>query len=71
MAEDGHLTAENIKPLEPSDIDWKQARKVLDAAMKKHGTEKLKPIYEAANEDYDYTLVRLARMQFSLEGKST
>lgn len=69
LADDGHLTSDNLTHLEPNDIDWGEAREVLDAAMKKHGTEKLKPIYEAANEEYDYTLVRLARMQFALEGK--
>lgn len=70
LAEDGHLTFDNLIHLEPKDIDWGEARKILDAAMKKLGTEKLKPIYEAAEEEYDYTLVRLARMQFLLEGKN-
>lgn len=69
LVSDEEVTAEQIKHLEPSDIDWEQARKVLDAAMEKYGIEKLKPIYEAANEEYDYTLVRLARMQFALEGR--
>ncbi|MCB9814029.1 AAA family ATPase [Candidatus Nomurabacteria bacterium] len=69
LVEDGQLKAEDIKHLEPTDIDWKQARKVLDFAMEKFGVEKLKPIYEAAKEEYDYNLVRLARMQFQLENK--
>lgn len=69
LADDGHLVSEDISHLEPKDIDWSEAREVLDIAMKKYGTEKLKPLYEAANEEYDYTLVRLARMQFTLEGK--
>ncbi len=70
LADDGHLIAENIMHLEPTSIDWDQARKILDAAIKKHGIEKLKPIYEEADEEYDYTLVRLARMQYQLEGKN-
>lgn len=71
LVDDKEVTAEDIKQLEPTDIDWKQARKILDKAMYKNGIEKLKPLYEAANEDYDYTLIRLARMQFKLEGKES
>ncbi len=67
LVEDKELTAEQIKHLEPTDVDWSSARQTLNSAMDKHGTEKLKPIYEAANEEYDYTLVRLARMQYWLE----
>ncbi|MCA9360072.1 AAA family ATPase [Candidatus Kaiserbacteria bacterium] len=67
LVEDKELTAEQIKHFEPTDIDWNLARQTLNAAMDKYGTEKLKPIYEAANEEYDYTLVRLARMQYWLE----
>ena len=63
----GELNAEQIKHLEPTDIDWVEAKMVLDNAMATHGTEKLKPIYEEAGEKYDYNLVRLARMQFVLE----
>jgi ATP-dependent DNA helicase PIF1 len=70
LAADGHLVADNLKHLEPDDVDWSNAREILDAAIKKHGTEKLKPIYEEADEEYDYTLVRLARMQFALERES-
>ena len=69
LVSDSQLVFSDIAHLEPSDIDWKEARKVLDAAMVKYGVGKLKPIYEEADEVYDYTLVRLARMQFTLEGK--
>jgi hypothetical protein len=71
LVEDGELTAEQLKELEPTDVDWTEARRVLNAAMEKHGTERLKPIYEEAKEEYDYTLVRLARMQFVLEAKES
>ncbi len=67
LVEDKEITVEEIKHLAPTDIDWNVAKQTLNAAMDKHGTEKLKPIYEAANEEYDYTLVRLARMQYLLE----
>ncbi len=69
LADDKELIAENIKHLEPAHTDWKEARKILDAAIRINGVEKLKPIYEAVGEKYDYSLVRLARVQFNLEGK--
>jgi ATP-dependent DNA helicase PIF1 len=69
LVEDGELMAGDIKHLEPTDIDWVEARQVLDAAMDKYGIEKLKPLFEAAGEQYDYVWVRLARMQYQLEGK--
>ena len=68
LVADDELMAPDIKHLEPVDVDWTEARDVLDAVMEECGTEKLKPIYEGAGEKYDYTLVRLARMQFLLEG---
>lgn len=64
---DRELSLDDIKHLEPTNIDWEIARGILDVAIRKHGVEKLKPIYEEADEKYDYTLVRLARMQFLLE----
>lgn len=69
LVDDGEVSAEDIKHLEPTDIDWGDARLVLFAAMDKYGTEKLKPVYEGAGEKYDYVLVRLARMQYQLEGR--
>jgi len=67
LVDDKELTADNIKHLEPTDIDWETARETLNSAMDGLGTERLKPIYEEAEEAYDYTLVRLARMQYKLE----
>lgn len=69
LVDDKSIDAEALTHLEPSDIDWESAREAMDAAMVEHGVERLKPIYEASGEEYDYTLVRLARMQFKLEGK--
>jgi hypothetical protein len=70
LATDGHLTAADVKHLEPRTIDWPVARDALEAAITEHGTERLKPLYEATNEQYDYNLIRLARVQHWLEGKS-
>jgi len=69
LADDGDLSLAEVSILAPTDIDWENARSILDAAMVRYGTEKLKPIYEAADEVYDYTQVRLARIQFLLENK--
>mgnify|MGYP001606907692 FL=1 len=69
LAADGQLALGDLKHLEPADIDWKRARNDLDAAMMQHGTLKLKPIFIACGEKYDYNHVRLARTQFLLEGK--
>jgi hypothetical protein len=55
---------DQIKHLEPA--NWKDAKVELFAALDEHGDEKLKPIYEACDEEYDYNLVRLARMQWQL-----
>jgi hypothetical protein len=32
----------------------------------KEGTEKLKPVYEALGERYDYDVIRLGRMFYTL-----
>lgn len=69
LAEDGQLLAEQITHLEPTDIDWELARNELEQAIAEHGAERLKPLYEATDEKYDYNLVRLARVQHQLEGK--
>lgn len=69
LVEDGELAAADIEHLEPTEFDWEVAKKALFSAMDEHGTEKLKPLFEAANEEYDYVWVRLARMQYQLEGK--
>lgn len=69
LVEDEEITLAEIAHLEPIDVDWLAARVVLDAAMDTYGTEKLKPLFEAAQEKYDYALVRLARVQYLLEGR--
>lgn len=67
LAGDKEITAKQIKHLEPTNIDWEEARKILNEAMDEFGTERLKPIYEEAGEEFDYTLIRLARIQYLLE----
>ena len=67
LANDKEVELKDIKHLEPNEIDWEEALAEMSEAMNDVGTEKLKPIYEAVEERYDYNLVRLARMQYLLK----
>ncbi len=69
LALDGEISAEDVKQLEPTNIDWEIARDELESAISEHGTERLKPLYETTEEKYDYSLVRLARVQHYLLNK--
>lgn len=64
LAEDGALTHDDLLKLTPKNKDWEGARNALFAAMDDVGTDKLKPIYEACGEQYDYDLVRFARLLY-------
>ncbi len=65
LQEEGKLALEDTRHLEST--DWETTRAALYAAMDTVGVDKLKPIFEEANEAYDYNLVRLARLQYRLE----
>lgn len=69
LQEDGDLKSEEVSQLEPNDVDWETVRITLDEIMGREGTVLLKPIFEGANEQFDYNLIRLARIQYRLEGK--
>lgn len=69
LAEDGAFSAADLKQLEPQ--GWQAAKSKLFAALDEHGDERLKPIYDACDEKYDYDLVRLARMQWRFEGRGS
>lgn len=58
------ITAGDLDHLFPH--DWDQAWHELQAAIEAVGDEKLKPIFEHANERYDYPTVRLARAYYRL-----
>lgn len=64
LHEEGALTLADTTHLEPP--DWGDIQLTLFAIMDDLGTEKLKPIFEAAEERYDYDLIRLARLQYQL-----
>lgn len=70
MIEDKELDFADFKHL-LLDQEYQTAEKELLIAIVEVGVEKLKPIYEAAGEKYDYDLVRLARAHFLLSGDKT
>ena len=61
LAEEKQITAHDIKQIFEYDFDLDEAVKVLGDAIATHGVEKLKPLYEAAGEQYDYESIRLVR----------
>jgi hypothetical protein len=65
LVQEGKITGDDIKHLHPA--AWKSARKALFAAIEEHTDERLKPIFEACGEKYEYNLVRLARIEWWLE----
>jgi hypothetical protein len=67
LAAAGQLAVASLEALEATFADWEAAWPRLVSIMDEVGTEKLKPIYEAAKEAYDYDLIRLARIRYQLE----
>ncbi|MES2749345.1 MAG: helix-turn-helix domain-containing protein [Patescibacteria group bacterium] len=61
LAEEKQITAGDIKQIFEYDFDLDEAVKLLRDAISEHGVEKLKPLYEATGEQYDYESIRLVR----------
>lgn len=57
----------HVEGLIPSNISWDTIYPSISKAFAKHGTEKLKPVYEELNEEYDYDLIRIGRILYTLE----
>ncbi len=66
LAEEKQITAGDIKQIFEYDFDLDEAIKVLTDAIEQHGSEKLKPLYEATGEQYDYESIRLVRAIITL-----
>ena len=66
LAEEKQITASDIKQILEYDFDIDEALKLIEAAIEKHGPEKLKPLYEETGELYDYEAIRLVRAMISL-----
>ena len=65
LCEQAELTKTDLERLLTSEPKWNdQAKTALFAAIKKHGIEKLKPLHEETAGEYDYMLIRLARLLY-------
>lgn len=67
LAEEREIAHEHVTNLIPSHISWEEIYPSMSRAFEKHGTEKLKPIFEELKEEYDYDLIRLGRILYSLK----
>jgi len=66
LYEQDELTEEMLTPTKQDFDTWSASFETLAVAMDEVGTEKLKPIFEATNEQFEYDLIRLARLQYTL-----
>jgi hypothetical protein len=67
LAKERVLKEEHLSALIPSNISWEDVYPNLTRAFEKHGTEKLKPVYEELKEAYDYDVIRLGRIFFTFK----
>lgn len=64
---DKELSREQLSALIPSTISWEDVYGEMSEAFRKEGTERLKPVYEALGERYNYDLIRLGRIFYTLK----
>jgi hypothetical protein len=67
LIEGKEIGYEEVQKLIPKDVQWAEVYPHISKAFGEHGTERLKPVYEALGEQYDYDLIRLGRIFFTLE----
>ncbi len=68
MIEQKEITGEELRTILKAEAGFnKKAETEIFAAIKKEGIEKLRPLYEATGEKYEYTLIRLLRGLYTLE----
>ena len=65
LAESGNLHHDSIEHLLPE--HWDVIYKDICVAIKQHGDERLKPLFEQCNGQHDYSLITLARILYRLE----
>jgi hypothetical protein len=68
LREDGELTMKDLHSL-TSEPDWDDIYRELKEGFEACGTEKLKPVFEYAKEQYGYPQVRLARIVYLLSSR--
>jgi siroheme synthase (precorrin-2 oxidase/ferrochelatase) len=62
LAQNGDLTLEELNAIAENEPGWsKKVKTDIEAAIKKQGSEMLKPIFEETKGKYDYNLIRLVR----------
>lgn len=66
LAEDGEIGIPHLDKLVSRIKNWESIYDELSEKMATVGTEKLKPIFEAAGERYSYDLIRIARIMYLL-----
>ena len=66
LAEKKEISLTDLQLLINNFPEWDEASQEIKQAISKHGVEKLKPLYEATGEKYDYTLIRLVRVVINL-----
>jgi ATP-dependent DNA helicase PIF1 len=67
LVEDGEISREHLHPLIPSDLSWEDVYGEMSEAFRKEGTERLKPVHEALGERYDYDIIRLGRLFYTIK----
>jgi hypothetical protein len=58
------LTPDELFRSLPAEPNWEEVKDEIIHAMDQHGTERLKPLYEATNGAFDYHYLRLARLLY-------
>lgn len=62
LAASGDITLLEVMPLAKSFSNYAEAEGEIVSAIAEVGIEKLKPLYEATGEKYEYVLIRLVRL---------
>jgi ATP-dependent DNA helicase PIF1 len=65
---DEELVLSDVIHLEPK--NWREIYGEIEDAIKECGRDLLKPIFEHTNEQFDYDLIRLARIEYDLKHAS-
>lgn len=69
LVENNEITKDELEIIASKETDWIKAKKAIFKAISIHGTEKLKPLYEATDEEYNYNTIRLARALYQVDNK--
>ena len=64
LAEQGAMSRDTIAHLLPG--NWHELYRDICVAIRKHGDERLKPLYEHCNEQHTYSHITLARIIYRL-----